>query len=1335
MNVDFQLTVVPAGRSIADLTLKDGFHRQIGRREVDFDSESLRNHFDRLFDTRAWLARHCDGKDEQARQLAEIGAVIAEHIFGPELFAALWTPQSPRVLKILFAGAERAGDLAAALARMPWEIARPSPAARSLAERSLRLCIDDETDVGQPDEALPLALEGPLRVLIVFAAARASRPLAARRERRELARLFETKIYPERNVTVDFLTHGVTRERLVEQTQSRGGYHILHWSGHGHQNLLELVKEDGGLDRIEGGELLALLREANGYLPRLAVLSACHSGARAPTDMESLLQAVRAGDPLEKETPQGPDALAHKPGFTGTAQALRAGGVPSVLAMRFAVSDEYARDLAVAFYDALLADASPKNAAEALAQAQRELSRPWRDVYGPCDHATPVLLGVADPGLAPPAGENAEYDPAGNRRHGVDELDAARTHPHFVGRVWELAGLEREFFGISKDAAIKPVAVVAGIGGMGKTALAAEALDLWGARFRHVLIYQAKPNELKFEDWLIKIDQRLRDVSEAYAERMRKHPLEAIYRRPSEEFMGERRVARLVENLIAGLRREAILIVFDNFETNLVEGAGASALKCKDATFDLCLARLADALIGSRSRVLITCRRPLAAIEQTAHLVRLGPLPPAEAALFVGDHEQLRRLGLGGESGEKLATRILNASRFHPLLMDRLARLAAPGLETQPEQALTTLEQRADFAALPELFAGKGSDAKEIAYLEDALALSIDRAIAEVGAEARRLLWIVSLANEPATFGLLAGVWSGESFETEQMRRIKAILADSAAMTPDRREWARQLPPELLAQIEALPPPPDRPELPPLLRRLEAIGLVDVARDGRPDENSDVSCHELTCERMRRRMDEHAAEEAEWSENAIRLAFAERLSAFFEVKLHGDAKTALEAGARAIVYLVQAGEYGRLANVASAVVTGATDPKFLERLLPHLEAAAISVPEGEDRWSSLTCLADALRIAGRPDVALGFYAEAARMAQAAADSGNASPLRAWSDLKWIFGNWAVALDIIGDLPAAREKHLLSADAVRKSGEPLIDEITSELEALRIDVVQGRAKAVLPEIESHLKKIEEWWEASEDQPPPEAPDRESLVRTLISGLDVARQAHFALEQWEPALAHIEASLVIRRSTGRTPQDIAVDRVNRANVLSSLKRYDDAKVELEACLDIFADDPARRVLVLASLANLYHDTGDIGQAVEQQRRASALRDSLPDPRVRAASHNNLSIYLARAGGKQNLAESARHRLAAVTYQIVAELWQGFGASLHNYALLFRDAATAGTEPAIPRLSTLLDDPAFHALREWLAARQVDLDELQAAIDRFLDDARQTAQQALSQEPPAP
>ena len=135
--------------------------------------------------------------------------------------------------------------LAAALARVPWEIARPGPGP------------------AHPGRAEPPGPRGPRHGRAAYAAAglwrrmracgcssssprRAARVrLAARQERRELLRLFEKEIYPHRRVVADFLTHGVTRERLEAQIADSGGYHVVHWSGHGHLNLLELAKPGG----------------------------------------------------------------------------------------------------------------------------------------------------------------------------------------------------------------------------------------------------------------------------------------------------------------------------------------------------------------------------------------------------------------------------------------------------------------------------------------------------------------------------------------------------------------------------------------------------------------------------------------------------------------------------------------------------------------------------------------------------------------------------------------------------------------------------------------------------------------------------------------------------------------------------------------------------------------------------------------------------------------------------------------------------------------------------------------------------------------------------------
>jgi hypothetical protein len=91
---------------------------------------------------------------------------------------------------------------------------------------------------------------------------------------------------------------------------------------------------------------------------------------------------------------------------------------------------------------------------------------------------------------------------------------------------------------------------------------------------------------------------------------------------------------------------------------------------------------------------------------------------------------------------------------------------------------------------------------------------------------------------------------------------------------------------------------------------------------------------------------------------------------------------------------------------------------------------------------------------------------------------------------------------------------------------------------------------------------------------------------------------------------------------------------------------------------------------------------------------------------------------------LAESPRHWLAALVYRLVSRLGQDLQTSLHNYAVRFRRAHDAGTELRVPRVAELLADPAFRPLDEWLRQRQAEVGEVQAAVDQFLDQARQLA-----------
>jgi len=1319
----------------AEFSLHDSAGVQIAFRQTDFKSISV-SHQQGLFDLRNYLRLFVEPGKEHAA-MADIGVCIAEQVLGEEIFAALYQATSQRTLRIELPGATDTENLlAAALARVPWEIARPNGTSGTLGERYLlvRVVHDMRAPTSTPIE---LAAGEPLRVLFVFAESRGSRPLGARKERRELLRLFEKEIYPQRQVVAHFLTHGVTRERLTEQIQENGGYHIVHWSGHGNMNQLELCKPGGKRDLLTGQELLALFKQAGGFLPRLLFLSACHSGdILRVKDWNDFLSVAQGKEPGTKEggtnESESKDLdLADQPGYTGTAHALLQGGVPSVVAMRYAVSDDYARGAAVEFYRALLAHAQPKNVAAALTMArQAMLDGKKHDSarFSVCDHATPILYGEEQPGITIAKGRSPGLNLRNPRLQQIAEL-TTKGHEHFVGRTWELVGLGADFIGSSTGAEVKPVAVITGLGGMGKTALTAEALALWESKFNWVLLFQAKPNRLVFDETLSDIHRMLNGELKLYHEHVQANPADAIYRDATAEFTGPERLQRLTRNLLRALKDEPILIVLDNFETNLKPADPATTLSaCQDKAWDDCLALLAKELVGSPSRILITCRRPLAALaEGAAHPVKLGPLPGAEAALYLKEQPTLGRMVFGGDGADKeLAIRLLSASRFHPLLMDRLAKLAAHAPpRTQLLAALETMEKTKDFAKLPALFAVQPGDAKELAYLDDALATSLDQLIRDSSPDARRLLWIIGVANQPETIGLVKGVWSGESHEQEQLRQIKQMLDMLPLLPAEIQTEIHAMPPELLAIIEALPP--EGPDLLLPLAQLVSLGLVTEERDDVDDANPNLTCHELVRERIRAWMEQHPQDRAEQTENTIRLAYAERLEAVFSGLRQQNMTAALQAGSRALVYCVQAGAWDRLGVFANGLVTSTKDPRVLGPLVEHLKTAAESAPEGRPRWSCLSNLADALDMAGRPDASLTFYEQAAAQAKAVADAGGDDSREAWSDLSVITCNWAAALRAAGNLDEARQWRLESVEAAKKAGLPAIEVLGRELEALRIEIMQGQVAAALPEVEKRLVRIQAWWHQHlSGKPVPEAPDPQILARALISALDVAREGHNALEDWPACLRCMDDTLEAKRALGRPVEEIARTRVNRAIVLVQMPgRMDEAKAELEACLTLFESDPAMSAMVLSSLADVLNRQGDIHQAIIQVRRSLAIREQLPNPDHRAVSHSNLAIYLERSGTPSALAESSFHQLAALIYNLVAGLKESLKTTLHNYAIGFREARTAGSVLAVPRVEELLANPAFAPLAQWLSNRKVPADQLQSDVDQCLDQARQAGE----------
>ena len=155
-----------------------------------------------LFDTRAHVARYAGSTRFTAEPatpedlLARLGVFLGRDVLGSELTVLLHKGIQRRTLVVrLPATADATAtdeNLAAAFARVPWEIARPDLDApplmhRNLAVRTVLADADDGPPPTVPDDE-------PVRVLLVFAEAPGSRPLAMRLEREKLLGLFHDRI-------------------------------------------------------------------------------------------------------------------------------------------------------------------------------------------------------------------------------------------------------------------------------------------------------------------------------------------------------------------------------------------------------------------------------------------------------------------------------------------------------------------------------------------------------------------------------------------------------------------------------------------------------------------------------------------------------------------------------------------------------------------------------------------------------------------------------------------------------------------------------------------------------------------------------------------------------------------------------------------------------------------------------------------------------------------------------------------------------------------------------------------------------------------------------------
>jgi tetratricopeptide (TPR) repeat protein len=367
----------------------------------------------------------------------------------------------------------------AALAALPWETL-------VLPGQTTPLVLQDRVEMYRTAtlEYPPPAIQvrGPLRILAVIASPDTGGGELLDYEA-ELSAIISA-VNPARRgegAYVEVLNWGSLAAIKAALLERR--YHVLHVSCHARPG--ELVLEDlaGNSDLVTAERFAAEALPADRGVP-LIVLAGCATGL-APAPATAASDTENGGPGRESSMPgdSAPDDLGAAAetarALEGLARKLLARGVPAVVAMTASVTDRYATEFAAQAYQQLATREDPvplaavSDARRAVEAARRALPEgdPWAAI---AEWATPVLM-QAGPPLA-----------LFHRADGLDSL-AAPTAPVFdpamvVRRVGEFVGRRAELRDLL--AALRGSGagvVVHGIGGVGKSTLAAQLVEQLGA--------------------------------------------------------------------------------------------------------------------------------------------------------------------------------------------------------------------------------------------------------------------------------------------------------------------------------------------------------------------------------------------------------------------------------------------------------------------------------------------------------------------------------------------------------------------------------------------------------------------------------------------------------------------------------------------------------------------------------------------------------------------------------------------------------------------------------------------------------------------------------------
>jgi hypothetical protein len=265
---------------------------------------------------------------------------------------------------------------------------------------------------------------------------------------------------------------------------------------------------------------------------------------------------------------------------------------------------------------------------------------------------------------------------------------------------------------------------------------------------------------------------------------------------------------------------------------------------------------------------------------------------------------------------------------------------------------------------------------------------ALEASIASLPADARRLLWIISRALPPVPQTLVEKVWSGESVEDEKLRSIGRMMAALERMPADAaRPKAPPMPDDVRARIASLEARAHEhgEDLDPLVGELVASRLCSRAPLTEGGEAMGFSYSEEVARAIAAWMDGHPEERDARDEAQIRTAFGERYGAALLAALEGQIpggtkESGIEAGTRAVDYLLAAGNHDALAALLGGAVRAANDAQIVGPVVAAVEAQGAL----EATARAMAAKGDALGEAGTLSALAGFRKESGKLDEAIA---------------------------------------------------------------------------------------------------------------------------------------------------------------------------------------------------------------------------------------------------------------------------------------------------------------------------------------------------------------